>query len=68
MCMFDYIMFEVCNGVCDEFLGFIGEYGVENNCKLNSGKCIVIVACVLATMTNVDGETVLFDIMFECIE
>lgn len=66
--MSDYITLEACNGACDELLGFIGEYGVENNRKPNSGKCTAIVACVPATMTNVDGETVPFDITPERIE
>ena len=41
---------------------------MENNRKPNSGKCTAIVACVPATMTNVDGETVPFDITPERIE
>ena len=41
---------------------------MENNHEPNSGKCTAIVACVPATMTNVDGETVPFDITPERIE
>jgi len=68
MRMADYITLEACNDACDELLGFVGEYGVEDARSPNSGKTTAIVACVPATMTNLEGETVPFDITPERIE
>ena len=66
--MADLLTLDACNGMCDELLGFIGEYGKANNRSKNSGMCTAIVACVPATMTDAEGETVPFDITPERIE